>query len=151
MFDSRNLFGRLAGALSRASRVAVGERRVRATSYRRVELSGWVPEVEELRGENLLVIRFILPGVKREDMDLSLSGDTLTVSGIRRFDPREPVREYRHPGSAYSYFLRNVDLPASAARSRIDARLDGDVLEVTLSESAEPGSFEHIPIDEPFY
>lgn len=147
MFDSRNLFGRLASALSRASRVVDEASGARADPHRRVELSGWVPGVEEFRGEDLLTIRFTLPGVKSEDIDLSLLGDTLTVSGIRRFDPREPVREYRHPGSAYSYFRRTVALPASAARSRIDARLNGEVLEVTLSESAEPESLEHIPID----
>jgi len=92
----------------------------------------WAPAMDAFPSGGDLVLRVELPGVGREDVDITLQDGVLTISGERK-DVREDggegyyVRERR-----YGRFRRNVVLPEGVDQDRIHARFDEGVLTVTV-------------------
>jgi HSP20 family protein len=73
-----------------------------------------------------------LPGLQRDELDVTTVGDELTVSG-RRARPELPDgAEVRRSERGYGHFRRSIRLPADVDVSRIGAKLDGGVLRLTL-------------------
>ena len=82
------------------------------------------------------------PGVKPEDIDVSVVGDTLTIKGETKseeqFEEGSYIRKERHFGS----FQRTFSLPASVASDKAKAEFENGVLTLTLpkTEAAKPKS-----------
>ncbi|WP_010524295.1 Hsp20/alpha crystallin family protein [Nesterenkonia sp. F] len=91
--------------------------------------SGFVPAVDARRDGEDLVLRADLPGIDPEkDVNVELSGRTLTVSGERRAEQEaEGLREVR-----YGSFHRTVTLPQEVSSEAIRADYDAGVLTVTV-------------------
>lgn len=81
-----------------------------------------------------------LPGVKDADVDISLSGNRLTVSGKRDESRREEGETYYGYERQYGSFARSFTLPDGIDHDRISAELDSGVLTVSLpkKESSKP-------------
>jgi len=100
------------------------------------ELTEWAPAVDVLQRDGDLVVRAELPGVRPEDVDITLQNRVLTISGERREEQEEQrggyhVRERRH-GS----FSRSMTLPEGVDEDSIRARYENGVLEVTIAGAA---------------
>ena len=100
------------------------------------EPTRWAPVLDVLQKDGDIVVRAELPGVKQEDVDITLHDGVLTISGERQAeDQREGsgyyVRERRH-GS----FRRSMTLPQGVDESKISARFDHGVLEVRVAGAA---------------
>lgn len=99
----------------------------------RSHTTGWLPSIDVLRQDGDLVVRAELPGVKQEDIDLTLENNVLTISGEHEAEEQEEerggyyVRERRH-GS----FSRSVPLSEGISESNIRARFENGVLEVVM-------------------
>lgn len=78
-----------------------------------------------------------LPGVKPEEVDITVTGNTLTIKGERR--AREEVKEesYYRREVRYGAFSRSVTLPASADTDKAEAEFEAGVLTVTFPKVAE--------------
>ena len=110
-----------------------GRRRSRQGSG---QLAEWAPAVDVLTKNGDLVVRAELPGVKQEDVDITLQDGLLTISGERKTETEEErggyyVREHR-----YGSFSRSLSLPEGTDESKIHARYDNGVLEVTIEGAA---------------
>lgn len=104
---------------------------------------GWSPPIDVYeRGENF-VVRAELPGMKQEDIDVSATGTTITISG-ERMEPEVPDRDYHVCESCYGPFSRTVTLPSTADTSKVEASYSDGVLEITVpkSEAAKPKKIE---------
>jgi len=88
---------------------------------------GWWPHVEAHRAESNLVVRCDLPGVDPKDVEVSLEGDTLTISGERRSETRGHYSEMR-----YGRFERTLRVPQGLDPEKVTARYTNGVLEVTV-------------------
>ena len=100
----------------------------------RTQASAWVPNADVFaRGEDL-VTKLELAGVEREDIDITLHDNTLTVSGEHESDLDDDVSFYVH-GRFYGAFRRSMTLPAGIDASKIDAS-DNGLLEITVKEGA---------------
>jgi HSP20 family protein len=86
-------------------------------------------------GENL-VLRAEVPGVRQEDLDVSLTEDVLTLSGQRRLAPREGYSAHRQERRPYT-FSRSFSLPNRVAGDKIAATLEHGVLTVVLPKAPE--------------
>jgi HSP20 family protein len=96
----------------------------------------WAPALDVLHEDGDLLIRAELPGVKREDVEITLHERVLSISGERRAEEHREgsgyyVRERRH-GS----FRRSLVLPHDVEEGEISARFENGVLEVRVPGAA---------------
>jgi HSP20 family protein len=77
------------------------------------EIKGWSPAVDVFeRGDNL-EIRVDLAGVNQEDVDVSVSNDTLNIKGERKPESGIKDQEYSRNEISYGTFYRSIPLPAN--------------------------------------
>jgi HSP20 family protein len=94
----------------------------------------WTPEVDVLSEGSDLVMLVEVPGVAEDDVEISLSGGTLTISGEKH--GRGTDGEYYARERRFGYFRRSMTLPQSVRADRIDTSLENGVLEVTIRDYA---------------
>jgi len=92
-------------------------------------------ELKETEGAHLLAIE--LPGLTREDVDLSIQGDALVVSGHKAEESDEGAASYRVSERRYGRFERAFPLPPDVERDRIEAQFRDGVLRITLPKAAD--------------
>jgi HSP20 family protein len=86
--------------------------------------------------EGNLVIRAELPGVKQEDVDISVQDRVLTISGQRKEEQEQEQDGYYVRERRQGTFRRSVMLPQGVDESNIRARYEDGVLEVTVEGAA---------------
>jgi HSP20 family protein len=96
----------------------------------------WAPAVDATEKDGNLIIRAELPGVKPEDVDISLHGNVLTISGERKAEQEEERGGYYIRERSYGSFSRSFTLPQGTDESKISARYEHGVLEVTVEGAA---------------
>ena len=100
------------------------------------QLARWAPAVDVLTRDSDLVIRAELPGVKQEDVDITLQNGVLTISGEHKADQEEERGNYHVRERRYGSFRRSMTLPEGTDESRVHARFEDGVLEVTVKGAA---------------
>ena len=100
-----------------------------------VEERGWMPAVDVFEKEDRFVVKAELPGMKEEDIDVSVVGDTLFIRGEKKTEIKE--EDYYRCERSYGSFYRSIPLPSNVDANKIEASFDGGVLEVALSKSAK--------------
>jgi HSP20 family protein len=76
-----------------------------------------------------------LPGMTEKDVELALSGDTLTITGEKRQESTRKEASTTLCERSYGAFARSFLLPEGIDREKIDARFDKGVLTVTLPKT----------------
>jgi HSP20 family protein len=89
-----------------------------------------------LQEDGDVVVRAELPGVKLEDVDITLHNGVLTISGERKAEEQGEGSGYFVRERRYGSFRRSMTLPQGVDESGIRARFDGGVLEVRVSGAA---------------
>jgi HSP20 family protein len=120
--EFERMFNELAGSLFGA--------RSLLSSGRGTAEDVWVPALEMYARGADLVIRADLPGVKIDDVDITLEGETLTISGVRKGTPEEVSYYVREV--PYGAFRRSIAVPEDVEAENIKAHLEDGVLEVVL-------------------
>jgi HSP20 family protein len=100
------------------------------------QLAQWAPAVDVLTKDDNLVIRAELPGLKQEDVDITLQNGVLTISGEHRVDEEEERGSYHVRERRYGSFRRSMTLPEGTDESKVHARFEDGVLEVTVEGAA---------------
>jgi HSP20 family protein len=99
--------------------------------------SSFVPSFEVKETDEGYVLKADLPGVKEEDLDVSLHGNVLTVSGRRQSEERKEGETYYLYERQYGSFSRSFSLPEEANGEAVDASLKEGVLTLTVGKKAE--------------
>jgi HSP20 family protein len=94
------------------------------------------PVVDIADKDDAVVVRAEVPGCKAEDIDISIYGNTLTISGEKKESKEEKEKGYYHVESSYGSFRREMTLPADVDESKIDAVCKDGVLTITLPKAA---------------
>ncbi len=97
----------------------------------------WAPSVDIAESENALLLRAELPGMKIEDVDIELAGDTLTIRGERHFDGDETRQHFVRVERSYGRFQRSFTLGVPIESDQVTASYRDGILEVTLPKSEE--------------
>jgi len=71
----------------------------------------WSPAVAVLEKEDKFVVKVELPGVKEENVDVSVAGDVLTISGEKRAESGIKKKEYYCGESSHGSFPRSTTMP----------------------------------------
>ena len=110
--------------------------------YPREREALWAPPLDVEETKESIVVRTELPGMKREDIKVSVHGDQLTISGERRHEAEQKERTFHRIERAYGKFQRTLVLPADVNGSRARASYKNGVLELTLPKSEEARAHE---------
>lgn len=84
-----------------------------------------------------LTIEIDVPGVKREDIDITLSDNTLRVKGRRESKKEEKEKSYQRVERESGAFERRIALPCEVDTDAVDAGVRDGVLTITLPKSAK--------------
>jgi len=99
---------------------------------------GWTPPVDILALEDRFVVRIDLPGMRREDLAISLRGVELRVSGCKQPPaPVAPHRRFHAVERGFGHFELEIPLPSPVHCARTTARLRQGVLEIELPRLPE--------------
>jgi HSP20 family protein len=93
------------------------------------------------------VVRAELPGVKQEDVDITLQNGVLTISGEHKADQEEERGGYHVRERRYGSFRRSMSLPEGVDESKIRAKFEDGVLEVTVEGAAVEQAPKRIEIE----
>ena len=98
--------------------------------------SRWAPALDVLQEDGDIVVRAELPGVKQEDVDITLQNGVLSISGERRAEEQKEGSGYYVRERRYGSFQRSMTLPEGVDESKIRARFQDGVLEVRVEGAA---------------
>ena len=124
--EMNRLFDEMFGGLARRSGGRQGEGAVES----------WSPALDVLHEDGDVVVRAELPGVKPDDVDITLSRGVLTISGQRKVEQEQQGQGYYVRERRYGTFRRSLMLPEGIDESKIDARYEDGVLEVRIAGAA---------------
>jgi HSP20 family protein len=97
----------------------------------------FVPSFEVKETQGSYVFKADLPGVKEEDVDVSLTGNRITISGQRREEKRDENERYYAYERSYGNFSRSFTLPEGVNQDEVHAELREGVLTVTVAKKPE--------------
>jgi HSP20 family protein len=95
------------------------------------------PAMNVWANEDGLTITAEVPGVSPEDIDISVVGDTLTLSGERKPDLLKEGARYHRQERGFGSFSRSIQLPFMVNVSKVDATFHNGVLNVSLPRAEE--------------
>ncbi len=92
-----------------------------------------VPRVDVIDRDADIMVRAEIPGVKKEDLDVSLTNDTVTIRGTARREAEEEEKgQYYRRELEYGEFSRTISLPTSIDTDKAVAKFQEGILELTL-------------------
>lgn len=104
------------------------------------DFGSWMPPVDLREETDKLVLEMELPGLKKDDIEISLENNVLTIKGERKFEKEEKKENYNRIERAYGKFSRSFSLPTTVKPDGIDASLKDGILTLALpyAEEAKP-------------
>ena len=113
----------------------VGGRRVDSDDQNPV--ADWVPAVDIIEEKGRFVLRADVPGVRPEDIDVSMDNGVLSVSGERHAIANDDEKGIQRIERATGRFLRRFTLPETVDADAIAAKCANGILEVTIPKAPE--------------
>ncbi len=104
------------------------------------------PRVDVVETPDALKVSAELPGMDKEDIDVSLSRDTLTISGEKRSEWEEEGEDYYHLERSYGSFRRSVAVPCEIDDDAIEATFENGVLNIVLPKTEKGKSCRRISV-----
>jgi HSP20 family protein len=95
-------------------------------------LTEWVPLVDIAEDDKEYTVKVELPGVRKEDVKVTVEDDVLTISGERKIEKEEKGRRYHRVERSYGAFERSFTLPDDALADKIHADFKDGVLQVHI-------------------
>jgi HSP20 family protein len=96
---------------------------------------GRMPKLDVVDRDNEVLVRVEVPGVKKEDLEISVTGDLFTIKGKTRHEEKEEKGDYYRCEVSQGSFSRTVTLPAMVDEAGGKAQLKDGMLEVTLPKT----------------
>src|SRR5205814_6995932 len=109
----------------------------RAFDEEGIARGAWSPSVDIYENKEQIVLEAELPGMNREDFDLSFENNVITLRGERRFEKRDESDNYHRVERSYGSFSRSFTLPPTVSGEGIAAEYRNGVLRVTLPKREE--------------
>jgi HSP20 family protein len=116
-----DLFGRFFGDFPLARRIGVE----------------WAPRVDVYETKDNFVVKAELPGLEAKDINVSVTGNILTIKGEKKKEEEEKDEHHYYAERYYGSFQRSFQLPANVKGDKIDAAFDKGILKITLPKVEE--------------
>ena len=93
---------------------------------------GWDLAVDVFEEKGNVIAKMSLPGVKQEEVDVSIEDDVLTISGRREEEKETKEKNYYSKEIRRGSFSRSVGLPKSVKAEKAEAKIEDGMLVVTM-------------------
>jgi Molecular chaperone (small heat shock protein) len=129
-------FRELRGLQDEMTRLFTG---VTPAGYNREEMmhGAWNPSVDIYEEKDNLVLEAELPGMNRDDFELSIENNVITLRGERKFEKNADGDNYHRVERSYGSFTRSFTLPQNVTAEGAKAEFNNGVLHVTLPKREE--------------
>jgi len=97
----------------------------------------WWPTVDMSETKDSFILKAELPGLDAKDVEVSISGEVLTIKGEKRKEEEEKDEHHYRAERYYGSFQRSFQLPTSVQADKIKAAFDKGILNVTLPKVEE--------------
>ncbi len=97
----------------------------------------WNPQVDVYETAESIVLTADLPGMKENEVDISVEGNLLTIKGERKKEQEVQEKDYFRIERSYGTFTRSFSLPPTVDSGKIDASFSRGVLKITLPKREE--------------
>jgi HSP20 family protein len=94
--------------------------------------STFVPKVDIVETSEAFEVQLAVPGLNKEDFNIELNDNYLTVSGERKFSNEKKEKSYHSIETHYGSFSRSFSLPENVDASKINAKYNNGILELTI-------------------
>lgn len=104
-----------------------------------VHASDWIPALDIKEDENRFVVYADIPGVRAQDIEITMESGVLIIKGQRTLGVDEAEREpgYTHRERSQGTFLRRLTFPDSVDPEQVQANIDAGVLEIVIPKGAK--------------
>lgn len=109
---------------------------MRTTGRRGTAEREWMPSVEMYEKDNKFVIKAELPGVKKEDIDVSVTDHSLTIKGEKQATRETKREDYYLNEVSYGSFMRTIPLPENVDAENVEANFNDGLLEIVVPKMA---------------
>lgn len=100
-------------------------------------VADWMPSVDISETDNAYLIKGEIPGVKKEDVKVTIQEGMLTIQGERKQEKEEKGKKFHRVECCYGNFMRSFRVPDDADESAVKAEFKDGMLNVTLPKSAK--------------
>jgi HSP20 family protein len=97
----------------------------------------WIPSMDLVETDGELVLRADLPGLDRDDVEIEVKDNVLTVSGERKAEHEEKDEGFYRVERAFGRFSRSLGLPEGVDAIAVAAKFDRGVLEIRIPKPEE--------------
>lgn len=111
------------------------ESRIRPESFLGSSLE--TPAIDMYQTKDDVIVKAALPGIKPEEIDISVSGDTLTIKGEFKAEEKVEKDQYVHQERRFGQFCRQVTLPVRVKSDKAQAEFEHGVLRLKLPKAEE--------------
>lgn len=94
----------------------------------------WSPTVDIAESDEGVTVRAELPGIDPKELDVSVAGNQLVLSGEKRESTEDKGKDFYHSESRYGAFRRSVRLPEGVDSENVDAQYANGVLTLRLKK-----------------
>ncbi len=133
----RSSFNDLTVLQNRLNSIFTDFARPEGEQHDQLAAGNFVPAVDVFEDAQKLVLKFEVPGIKPEELDIRVEGRTLTVRGERKFDSEQKEENFRRIERRFGSFVRSFTLPATVDTESVQAETEHGVLQLTLGKKAE--------------
>ncbi|MFZ0241361.1 MAG: Hsp20/alpha crystallin family protein [Desulfobacterales bacterium] len=95
----------------------------------------WYPSVDVSEGRKDIVVKAEIPGVEKENIDISLEGRLLTIRGEKKQEKEESNEHYHRVESSFGSYRRSIELPSTVDESKVEAKYKNGILRIKLPKA----------------
>jgi HSP20 family protein len=93
------------------------------------------PALDVYEDKDRIVVKAELPGMTKDDIQISISDNVLTIRGEKKREEEDTGKDYYRSERAYGAFIRSLALPTEINPDRVEAMFKNGVLEIRLPKS----------------
>ena len=101
------------------------------------DLATWHPRMDVVEKDKEIIVKMDIPGMKQDDIKVTLEDNVLTISGERKFEKDDKKDNYHRVERFYGNFTRSFTLPLTVDSKKINATYKNGVLELVLPKKEE--------------
>lgn len=105
------------------------------SSQEMLKMADWTPSVDISETDTSYLIKGEIPGVKKEDVKVTIEDGMLTIQGERKMEKEEKGKKFHRIERSYGNFMRSFQMPDDADENKVNAEFKDGMLNVTLSKS----------------
>ncbi len=90
------------------------------------------PALDITETDDAILVRAEVPGCKADDVDISVKGNILTISGEKKEEKEEKSKGYYHAERSYGSFRRDISLPTEVDPAKVEANCKDGILTVRM-------------------